>query len=89
MPHTLTIEVPDAFAEAWRSLRPASQDTLVQFAQFLKTREAQDGLEPVAEAEETEWDKVFADPAKLANFHCCADRALAEGPSEPLDLSRL
>ena len=43
----------------------------------------------MAEAEEAEWDKVFADPAKMANFHRCADRALAEGPSEPLDLSRL
>ena len=89
MSHTLTIEVPDAFADAWRCLRPASQDTLVQFAQFLKSRDVQEGLDPVDEAEEAEWDKLFTDPVKMANFNRWADKALADGPSEPLDFSRL
>jgi len=89
MPHTLTIEVPDAFADAWRCLRPASQEALVRFAQFLKSRDAADESAPVDEGDEAEWDKLFADPVKMANFSRWADNALAEGASEPLDFSRL
>ena len=89
MSQTLNIEVPDAITEAWRILTPNRQQTLVQFAQFLKTQELAESLEPVDEAEEAEWDKLFADPEKMANLDRMVDKALAEDSSQPLDPSQL
>lgn len=89
MPHTLTIEVPDAFAEAWRSLRPASQDTLVQFARFLKAQEVEAAFCEVDKADEAGWDQVFQDEKKVAAFTRWADDSLARSQPQPLDPSRL
>lgn len=85
MSHTLTIEVPDAFAEAWRSLRPASQDTLVQFARFLKAQEAETAFETVDEADEAAWDVLFQDEQKVAAFSRWADASLSRSPAMLLD----
>ena len=85
----MTISPAESLAELARSLRPASQSALLQFAEFLKARETGAWIDPVDEAEEAEWDKLFSDPVKMANFTRWADKSLAESPAEPLDLSRL
>jgi hypothetical protein len=89
MPHTLTIEVPDAFADAWCNLRPASRQTLVQFAQFLKSRDTAEPLQSADEEDEAEWDKRFADPVKMARFRQWGDQALAGPGDAPMDFTRL
>ena len=87
MSHTLTIEVPDAFAEAWRSLRPASQETLVQFARFLKVQEAEAAFETVDDEDEEAWDRLFQDEQKVADFTRWADASRSR--PQPLDPARL
>lgn len=84
-----TINPPEAVADLCRSLEPAHQSSLLEFAQFLKMQEARAAFDEVDEEDEAAWDRLFNDPAKMANFARCADKALAEGSSEPLDPSRL
>ena len=90
MTQTMTLSPADSLADLCRSLRPDSQTTLLQFALFLKTSDtAAAAIENVDEAEEAAWDRDFSDPRKMTAFTRWAEKALSEGPDEPLDLSRL
>ena len=89
MPPAMTISPVESVAALISSLRPASQAALLQFAQFLKSREAAEEFAQVDEAEEDEWDKLFSDPGKVANFTRWADESRARSTPQPFDLSRL
>lgn len=66
MPHTVSL--PAAVAKLCSSLEPAHQSSLLEYAEFLKAREAQRSLEVVDEEDEADWDQGLLDPAKVANF---------------------
>ncbi len=85
MPQTLTIEVPDAFVEAWRKLQPAQQSAVVDFTSRLAAEEEV----RLSEEDESGWDQRFSDPEKSARFLEWGRQALAGPGDEPLDLKRL
>lgn len=71
------------------SLDPAHQSSLLAFAQFLKSQEAQTALEAVDEEDEAAWERDFNDPAKVANFARWADESLAREKPQRIDPARL
>lgn len=87
MPHTLN--PPEAVAELCRSLEPAHQFSLLEFAQFLKMQEARAALDEVDEEDEAAWDGLLNDPAKVANFARWADESLARNQPRPINPARL
>ena len=87
MSHTMSL--PDAVAELCRSLQPAHQSSLLDYAEFLKAQEAQAGLNIVDEEDEAEWDAQLADPEKVANFARWADESLARDRPRPIDPAHL
>ena len=89
MPNTMTLSTPETVAALCRSLDPAHQTSLLQFAQFLKAQEAESALGVVDEDDETEWERHFSDPAKMANFARWADESLAREKPRPIDPARL
>ena len=89
MPNTLTPSMPEAVAELCSSLDPARQSSLLAFAQFLKSQEAQAALENVDEDDEAAWERDFNDPVKTANFARWADESLAREKPRQIDPTRL
>jgi hypothetical protein len=87
MPHTVSL--PEAVAELCNSLEPAHQHSLLEYAEFLKAKEAQRSFEVVDERDEEEWDRQLSDPAKVANFARWADESLAREKPRPIDPARL
>jgi hypothetical protein len=83
------VSLPEALAELCSSLEPAHQHSLLEYAEFLKAKEAQRSLEVVDEADEAEWDRVLGDPAKVANFARWADESLAREKPRAIDPARL
>ncbi|MBI4625734.1 MAG: hypothetical protein HY736_21250 [Verrucomicrobia bacterium] len=77
MPNTLTPSTPEAVAELCSRLEPAHQSSLLAFAQFLKSQEAQAALGVVDEEDEAAWERDLNDPAKVANLARWADESLA------------
>jgi hypothetical protein len=89
MPNTLTPSTPQAVAELCSSLDPARQSSLLAFAHFLKSQEAQAALERVDEDDESAWERDFGDPAKTAKFARWADESLAHEKPKQIDPARL
>ena len=86
---TMTLPTPEAVAALCRGLEPAHQSSLLEFAQFLQSQEAQAALDDVDEEDEAEWDRLLNDPAKTANFVRWADESLARSQPRPIDPARL
>lgn len=84
-----TLNPSEVVAELCRSLEPAHQSSLLEFAQFLKSQEARAALDEVDEEDEAAWDGHFNDPAKVANFARWADESLARNPPRPINPARL
>ena len=89
MPNTLSPSTPEAVAELCNSLDPARQSSLLAFALFLKSQEAQAAFDLVGEADESAWDRDFNDPGKVANFARWADANLAREKPQRIDTARL
>ena len=89
MPPALTIEIPDALAEAWRKLPPERRLSVVDYASYLAAQEESGRLQEVDEAVEAEWGTLLADPQRTANFQRWAESSLGRNAAEPLDPSRL
>ena len=89
MPNTLTPSTPEAVAELCSSLDATRQSSLLAFAQFLKSQEAQAALDRVDEEDEAAWERDFNDPAKSANFARWADESLAREKPQRIDPARL
>ena len=88
MPSVLTIEVPDALADAWRKLPPERRSSVVDYASFLAAQEESDRLHEVDETVEAEWDELLNDPQRTANFaRWAADPE--RGEAQAFDPSRL
>ncbi len=87
MPHTASL--PETVAELCSSLEPAHQSSLLEYAEFLKTKEVQRSLEAVDEEDEAEWDRQLLDPAKVANFTRWADESLAREKPRAIDPAQL
>ncbi len=85
MSQTLTIEVPDAFAEAWRKLPPEQQFPVIDYTSRLAAEEDQ-RQEAAADAE---WDHLFSDPVKMTNFRRWAEESRARSTPQPFDESWL
>lgn len=85
MSHTLTIEVPDAFAEAWRKLPPEQQSSVIDYTSRLAAEEERRQEEEA----DAEWDRLFSDPVKMANFRRWADESRARSTPQPFGESRL
>jgi hypothetical protein len=80
---------PEVVAELCSSLEPALQCSLLEYAEFLKTKEVQRSLEVVDEEDEAEWDHQLLDPAKVGNFTRWADVGLAREKSRAIDPAQL
>ena len=89
MSHPPDLSTPEKLAALCRGLEPAHQASLLDFARFLESQEAQASLEVVDEADEAEWERQFNDPAKTANFARWADESRAGDTSQPIDPARL
>ena len=89
MSHTTAISASEAVAALCRSLDPAHQSSLLEFARFLKSQEALASLDEVDEQDEAEWERHFSDPAKVANFTRWADESIAREKPRPIDSARL
>jgi len=89
MPNTLTPSTPEAVAALCSSLDPANQSSLLAFARFLKSQEAQAALDVVDEEDEAAWERDFNDSAKTANFARWAEASLAHDKPKPVDPARL
>ena len=89
MPQAPATEIPEVLAETWRKLPPARQSSLLDYACYLASLEDGASLHEVDEEDEAEWDRLFSDEVKMANFRRWAEKALAEPGGEPLDLNRL
>jgi hypothetical protein len=89
MADTTTLSKPEAVAALCSTLDPAHQTSLLEFAQFLKSQEAQAALGVVDEEDEAAWEREFADPAKVASFARWADENLAREKPHPVDPRRL
>lgn len=89
MPNTLTPSTPEVVAELCSSLDPARQSSLLAFAQFLKSQEAQAAFDIVDEHDEAGWERDFNDPAKVANFARWADESLAREKPRTIDPAHL
>lgn len=89
MPNTLTSPTAEAVATLCHSLAPAHQSSLLAFAQFLKSQEAQTALDSVDEDDEAGWDTQLGDAAKTANFARWAEQSLARRQARPLDPAKL
>lgn len=89
MPNTLTPSTPEAVAELCSSLDPARQSSLLAFAQFLHSQEAQAAFDVVNEDDEAAWERDLNDPAKVANFARWADESLAREKPQRIDPARL
>jgi hypothetical protein len=85
----LTPSTPEAVAALCSDLDPAHQSSLLAFAQFLKSQEAQAALDIEDEEDEAAWERDFNDPAKVANFARWADESLAREKPRQLDPARL
>jgi hypothetical protein len=79
----------ESVTELCRGLKPGSQATLLQFAQFLKFQEVQAAFDEVDEEDEAEWDRHFNDSVKVANFARWADESRARSKPQPIDPARL
>jgi hypothetical protein len=86
MDHTLTIEVPDALAEAWRKLPPAHRSSLVDYAGYLASQVEEQRLD---DEDDAAWEQRVADPVKAARFLEWGQQALAGPGDAPLDLKQL
>ncbi len=89
MSDALTPSTPAAVAELCSSLDPARQSSLLAFAQFLKSQEAQAALEVVDEDDEAAWAHDFNDPAKVTNFARWAEESIAREKPQRIDPARL
>ena len=77
MPQTLSIEVPETFAEAWHRLPPEQRSSVMEYTGRLaeleqRREEAED---------ESAWEQRFADPAARERFLAWGKQAL-EGPGD-------
>lgn len=89
MSNATSLSTPEAVAALCSSLDPAHQSSLLEFARFLKSQEAQAALDIVDEEDEAGWERHFSDPAKVANFARWADESLARDKPQPIDPARL
>ena len=89
MSHTTTTSAAETVAALCSSLDPVHQSSLLEFARFLKSQEAQASLDEVDEQDEAEWDRHFGDPTKVANFARWADESVAREKPRPIDPTRL
>jgi len=85
----MTLSKVEAVAALCSSLDPAHQSSLLEFAQFLKSQEAQTALDMVDEDDESAWEREFSDPAKVANLARWADGSVARETPQPIDPARL
>jgi hypothetical protein len=89
MSQSMSLSPAESLASLCRSLLPASQETLVQFARFLKAQETASAFDAVDEEDEAEWDRLFQDDAKVAAFTREVDASMARSKPQPLDPARL
>ncbi len=89
MSQTMTLPPVDSLADLFRSLRPANQATLVQFARFLKAQEAAAAFDEVDEEDEAGWARLFDDEATVAAFTRGVDASLSRSKPQPVDPARL
>ena len=85
----MSVSPAETLATIVRNLLPASQETLVQFARFLKAQETAAAFDAVDEEDEAEWDRAFQDEATVASFTKQIDASLARSKPGPLNPSRL
>ena len=85
----MSLSPAESLAMLCRSLRPASQDTLIQFARFLKAQETAAAFDEVDEDDEKEWGRLFEDEGKVTAFTREVDASLTRSQPQPLDPSRL
>lgn len=89
MPNTNALSTPEALAALCSSLDPAHQSSLLAFAQFLKSQEAQAALDLVDEDDEAAWEREFSDAARVEKFADWARQSLAREEPRPIDPARL
>lgn len=89
MPNTTVLSTPEALADLCRTLDPTHQSSLLAFAQFLKSEEAQRTLDQVDEEDEAGWEREFGDAAKVERFAHWAEQSLAREEPRPIDPARL
>jgi len=88
MPPALTIEVPDALAEAWRKLPPERRSSVVDYASFLAAQEEiRRTLRVIEKFIPLRLHGLihFMEPAGFARWAADA----ARGEAQPIDLSKL
>ena len=89
MPNMTVLSTPEALADLCRSLDATHQSSLLAFAQFLKSQEAQRTLDLVDEEDEAAWEREFGDAAKVEKFAHWAKESLAREEPRPIDPARL
>jgi hypothetical protein len=89
MQSTTTLSTPETVAALCRSLAPSRQFSLLEFARFLKSQEAQGALDVVDEDDEAGWAADFNNPAKVENFARWADASHAAETPRPMDSAKL
>ena len=89
MPNTTVLSTPEALADLCRSLDTTHQSSLLAFAQFLKSEEAQRALDIVDEKDEAGWEREFSDAAKVEKFAQWAEQSLVREEPRPIDPARL
>lgn len=80
MPPALTADLTTRIEQECSSLPPGRQSEVLDFVLFIKHQEE---ATPV-DLDEEKWDRLFNDPAKMANFVRWGQQALAEPGDEPL-----
>lgn len=80
MPPATTSDLTTRIAQECSRLPPVRQSEVLEFVLLIQQQE---DLKPVDE-DEAKWNRLFDDPAKMANFVRWGQQALAEPGDEPL-----
>lgn len=87
MPAVATRDLASLIAEEAAALPADKQSSVLDYVLFIKQ---QVRLEDEPEEDgDAIWERLLSDPKKTASFAAWAEEAMKEGPSEPLDLSKL
>jgi|UniRef100_UPI003784E7F2 hypothetical protein len=87
MPAVATRDLASLIAEEAAMLPADKQSSVLDYVLFIKQ---QVRLEDETEEDgDAIWERLLSDPKKTARVAAWAEEAMKEGPSEPLDLSKL
>lgn len=82
----VAVESGSPLLDAVRDLPEEGQRAVLSYALFLRHQEEERRTEAYHDAE---WERLFNDPIKMANFAKWAEESAARHPSEPFDYSKL